>query len=204
MSHLLVFTKKEINESWRTSKFLILVIIFLLFGVMNPLVAKFTPELLKMAGGGLKIELPAPTSMDSWTQFYKNINQMGLFVLALLFSGTVSQEVSSGTLVNLVTKGLKRWTVILSKFLNLFVQWTICLALCFGVTWGYTGYYFPDDLTPHLVAGVVPVWIFGVFLLALIIFGSTIARNAYEGLLITGASVVLLAIISILPKTKYY
>lgn len=70
---------------------------------------------------------------------------MGLIVLALMFSGSVSNEISKGTLVNLVTKGLRRWTVIVGKATSLILQWTVCLLLTFLVTWGYTVYYFPDQ-----------------------------------------------------------
>ena len=43
MKNLYYFTKKELVESWRTSRLLILIIIFLIFGLMNPLLAKLTP-----------------------------------------------------------------------------------------------------------------------------------------------------------------
>ena len=51
MKNLYFFTKKEFFECWRTSRFLILVIIFLIFGLMNPLLAKLTPEIVNMTIG---------------------------------------------------------------------------------------------------------------------------------------------------------
>ena len=46
MKNLYYFTKKELFESWRTSRLFILLIIFLIFGLMNPLMARMTPEII--------------------------------------------------------------------------------------------------------------------------------------------------------------
>ncbi|MFM2490283.1 ABC transporter permease subunit [Enterococcus avium] len=136
MKNLYFFTKKELFECWRTSRFLILVIIFLIFGLMNPLLAKLTPEIVKMTiGDALASTIPKPTSIDSWTQFFKNLTQIGMIVLALMFSGTVNNEINKGTLINLVTKGLRRWVIIVGKMISLFFQWSICFLLTFLVTW---------------------------------------------------------------------
>ncbi|MGM0166561.1 hypothetical protein IGI39_001521 [Enterococcus sp. AZ135] len=205
MRNFYFFTRKELFEAWRTSRMMILIVIFLIFGLMNPLLAKLTPEIVKMTiGETLAKTIPEPTSVDSWTQFFKNLTQMGLIVLALMFSGSVSNEISKGTLVNLVTKGLRRWTVIVGKATSLILQWTVCLLLTFLVTWGYTVYYFPDQKSPYLFQAVFPLWLFGVLLLSLVIFSSTISRNNYEGLLLTGGVIVLLVLMNLFSKTKHY
>ena len=115
MNAAIIFTKKELLESWRTHRLLILTVVFLIFGILSPLIAKLMPELLKGGLGGIKVAVPKPTSLDAWTQYYKNISQMGIYVFALMLGGCVSQEIQQGTLVNLVTKGLPRWTVIVIK-----------------------------------------------------------------------------------------
>lgn len=203
MRALIYFTKKEFLESWRTSKLWILAVIFLIFGVMNPLMAKFLPEIIKSTmGEAIAATIPEPTSLDSWTQFYKNITQMGLVVIVLLASGTISQEVSRGTLVNLVTKGLNRTSVVVSKAIALIVQWTLCLSIAFIVTWVYTLYYFPDDKSPHFFLAAVPLWLFGILLIGVILVASATARNSYEGLLLVGGFVVCLFILQLFEKTK--
>lgn len=205
MRNWYVFTKKELLESWRTSRFWLLLVIYLIFGVMNPLFAKFMPEILKLAGGeSFILNLPPPTSLDSWTQFYKNVSQLGLFVVVLVYSGCVSNEVSKGTLVNLVTKGLERNIIILAKATSLFLQWTLYLSICFLVTWGYTAYYFPDTKSPHLFVAVLPLWLFGLFLLCLTLLFSAVARNNYEGLLMTGGVIGLLLALALFPQAENY
>lgn len=205
MRNVYFFSKKEIIESWRTSRLLILIVIFLILGLMNPLLAKLTPEIIKMTiGGEVAKTIPNPTSLDSWTQFFKNLTQIGLIVFALMFSGIVSNEVSKGTLINLVTKGLQRWVVIVSKWISLLIQWTLCFFLSFLITWLYTWYYFSDNDSPYLFQAIFPLWLFGILLVSLFICSSTVARNSYEGLLITGGGVIILILLNLFDNLKYY
>ncbi|WP_080872087.1 ABC transporter permease [Oceanobacillus timonensis] len=205
MRNIYYFSKKELLEGWRTSKLLILLVIFLILGIMNPLIALLTPEILQMSfGDTMPIDIPEPTSLDSWGQFYSNMTQMGLIVIVLMCSGAVSGEVNKGTLINLVTKGLKRSAIVVSKSIYYIFQWTFCMYAAFFVTWGYTVYYFPDNHSPHIFQAAFPLWLFGVLLVTVILFFSTVSRNSYEGLLLTGAFVVLLFILNIVDSFERY
>ena len=48
MSGFTAFLKKEARESLRSGKLVILASLFLLFGIMNPAIAKLTPWMLEM------------------------------------------------------------------------------------------------------------------------------------------------------------
>ena len=53
---------KEWLEQRRTHRLLIVCLIFLLFGLMSPLLAKFTPEIIKMVPGGEQIATHHPAA----------------------------------------------------------------------------------------------------------------------------------------------
>lgn len=184
MTQFLAFSKKELLETWRTKKLVLLFVIFMIFGLMSPLVAKLTPEILKMSFGE-EFPIVAPTSLDSWMQYYKNLSQIGIYLFAIVFSGVISQEIQKGTLVHLVTKGLNRSVIIGSKWFILYLQWTLILSLSFVITFGYTYFYFPDNASAHPWLAFFPLLIFGLFFCSLIIFTSTVARSSFEGLLLT-------------------
>ena len=72
------FVKKEFLEMSRTYKLLIMGIIFGVLGLMNPLTAKFTPDLLAaLMPAGMTIQLGEPSVMDSWMQFFKTYLRWG-------------------------------------------------------------------------------------------------------------------------------
>ncbi|BDR52430.1 ABC transporter permease [Bombiscardovia nodaiensis] len=171
---------------WRSKRLLILAALFALLGLANPLTAELTPTLLKSTIGGAQLAqlIPDPDSVSSWAQFYKSMTQLGIYLLAIFFSNMISQEVSAGTLVNLVTKGLPRPTLIAVKYCSALSQWMLSILLAFSITWGYTLYYFPDRHSPHPLVALLPLLAFGIFFIAVIAFGSSLGHSPYSGLLV--------------------
>ncbi len=197
------FFKKEFLEAVRTQKLTVLGLVFLLFGIMNPLVAKLTPEIVaRFLPAGVTMSIPTPTALDSWAQFFKNVPQMGLIVLVVLFSGAMANEFSRGTLIQPLTKGLTRASVIAAKFLTTALIWTGAYLLCALVTWGYTAYFWPDGAISNLFVALSGVWAFGVLLLSALMLGGVIWKSSYGCLLFAGFVVVLLAIFNIVPAAK--
>ena len=145
-----------------------------------------------------------PTAMDSWAQFFKNVGQMGLFVLVIVFCGIMANEFSKGTLINILTKGMKRSSVILSKFTVATVIWTLSYLLCLAVCYGYTAYYFTMDGLNNGFISFFSMWLYGILLIALVIFGGVLFKNIYGSLLLTGGLVVVMTLINIVPKFQKY
>ncbi len=205
MRHYIAFMKKELLESIRTYKMIIMLLVFFAFGIMNPLTAKMTPDLLSaVMPVGVSITMPDPTGYDSYTQFFKNISQMGFIVMVCIFSGILGTELSKGTLINMLTKGLSRGAVILSKYTSMALIWTMSFVLSFIVTWGYTVYLFPNDEPVNLLFSVFCLWLFGMFLLALLLFAAALAKKYYGCLLITGAGIVVCMLVNIIPSAHKY
>nr|AGS51985.1 hypothetical protein [uncultured bacterium contig00006] len=204
MSGFVVFLRKELTESLKTLRLPIALAVFALIGVMNPMFAKLMPEI--MGGidlGGVALELPAPTAMDSWAQFYSNVGQLGMLTVIIVFSGVMSQELSRGTLVNLLTKGLGRPAVVAAKFAAASSVWALCYALCLSVTAAYTAYYWELDLQNAAVA-FTGVWLVGELLIALLIFGGALTANTYGALGVTGGAVAALLVAGIAPSFERF
>ncbi len=199
------FMKKEWIEQIRTYKLFILLVVFFIFGMISPLTAKLMPKLLNQFSiEGMTITLSEPSAIDSYTQFFKNLSQMGLLVLVIVFSGSLTQELTKGTLINLVTKGLSRSTIIVSKFIVALQVWTISLFLAFFTTYGYTIYLFPDDKIYHLFSSIGCLWLFGLFLLALSLLAQTVIDSQYGNLLMIALSIGCLFAINLFPKFQKY
>ena len=113
------FLKKEWMELCRTGRLMILLLVFTLFGIMNPALAKLTPWLMEtlsesLADTGLVTTSVNVDAMTSWAQFYKNI-PVGLIIFILISSGRFPAEYKKGTLITVVKKGLSRRKIVLAK-----------------------------------------------------------------------------------------
>lgn len=205
MKSYIAFLKKEGIEAVRTHKLMVIIIVFLLIGMLNPITAKFTPQILEeFMPEGMVININEPTAVDSWMQFFSNVPQMGLIVLVILFSGIMSNEFSKGTLVNMLTKGLSRKVVIYSKFSMALIIWTISYVLCFLVTFMYTKYFWDTSIISNLLLSIFLLWLFGAFLVSTIILGGVMFKSNYACLLFAGVMVAAMFLINIIPVVSEY
>lgn len=205
MRHYQVFLKKEIIESIRSKKLPIILSVFLILGILNPLTAKMAPEIIKkLMPGGEQIVLPEPSAIDCLEQFFKNTKQTGLIVILLTFSGILVNEIAKGRLLNLLSKGLKRDAVILAKLSSTALIWTCSLLLEFALTWLYTVNLFSTAEIENLFAAVSAIWLFGLLLLSLLIFASVLTYSTYKSLLIVAISFVFATIMNLPESFQKY
>jgi ABC-2 type transport system permease protein len=198
------FTGKEFLENWRTYKLFILTMVFLILGMMSPLFAKYTNEIIVLAAPEMNLQLPEPTMYDSWVQFFSNVGQIGLIALVITFSGIIARELSRGTLINMLTKGLSRSTVILSKFTAATVIWTVCYLCSLAVAYVYTAYFWAMDGMNNVFLSFFGLWLFGVFLISLVILGGVLFKGVMGSLLFTGGALVIIGMTSWIPVIGDY
>lgn len=208
MKSLLAFMKKEYLEAARTGKIVILILLFVLFGIMSPAIAKLTPWIMEMlsdtmAEGGLIVTDIQVDAMTSWTQFFKNI-PMVLIAFVLIFSDIFTKEYKSGTLLLVLTKGLSRYKVVLAKTALLLSLWTVGYGICFALTYGYTAYFWDNSITNNLFFSVTIWWLFGVWVICLIVLFSSLLQNNAGVILCVGGTVLVAYLLSIIPKVKAY
>lgn len=187
---------------------MILGILFVLFGIMNPAVAKLTPWLLEvmadsLAQGGMTITLAEVTAMDSWVQFFKNI-PMALIVLVVMESGIFTKEYQSGTLLLSLTKGLARYKVLVAKTLVLTVLWSVGYWLCFGITYGYNAYFWDNSIAQNLLFSAVCWWIFGLWVISLVVLFSVLTAENTGVLVGTGGVVFASTLLGLMPKLQKF
>lgn len=208
MKGFLVFLKKELFELSRSGKLMIFGFVFILFGIMNPAVAKLTPWIIEMSAdfyksSGLVIGEVTVTAMDSWAQFIKNI-PMAMIILLIMFSGIFTGEYSKGTLIPIVTKGLSRNNIVISKTAVMIIVWSAGFWLCFGVTYAYTAYYWDNSIVKNLAFMSFCQWFMGIFLICVLTFFSAFSSSASQVMMGVGGIYVAMYVVSMFGKIKEY
>ncbi len=208
MRAFVAFFKKELMESFRSGKAALLGLLFVLFGVMNPAIAKLTPWLLEalsesLAESGMTVTTVTVDALTSWTQFFKNI-PMALIVFVLVYGNTFTREYESGTLILLLTKGVARYQVVLAKWTVMITAWTAGYWLCYATTYFYNAYFWDNAIAKGLMPAALHWWLFGVFAICLTVLFSVLANHSAGVLLGVGGSILACYLAGLFPKVTVY
>lgn len=174
----MAFLKKEFTAVFKTYRFWVIPLVLVVFALMSPPSAKFTPELLKsVMPKGIPFKLPAPTLVDAFTQWFKNLSQIGVLAVILLTMGIMAEERASGTILLIVTKPVSRATVVLSKFAAQATWLAISFAAAAAVCYVYAAAIFKFDLAAAFAWGNLLFFGYLLLIVAITVFFSTILKN---------------------------
>jgi ABC-2 type transport system permease protein len=206
MNRYLVFTEKEILESLRTKKILVMACVFLFFAFTSPLLARFMGEFFEFLMPAAEAEqfmalFPPPAWIDSYAQFYGNVTQMGTIVLILLFMGLVLREKKSGTVDLVFCKGVTPAVFILSKYTVAVLISLLCLLLAILVNYGYTVFLFEEGgQIGHVLAGAGAYGVFLIMIIAWMVLASTLAKSTAGGAVLGFLGFMGLIPLALLPR----
>ena len=198
--------QKEWREQWRTSRVLIVAAVLIAFGLTSPLLAKYTPEMMRLLPNGEAILalIPPPTVADAVVQYVKNISQFGIILALLMSMGAVAQEKDKGTAAMMLVKPLPRWAFLAAKFAALALAFALSLAVAGAGCYYYTLLLFEAMNASHWVMLNGLMLVFVLVYVALTLLASTLTKSsAAAGGLAFGA-LVLLNLPAALPKVGEY
>ncbi|TVP94912.1 MAG: hypothetical protein EA374_05370 [Acholeplasmatales bacterium] len=161
----------------RTSKFIVLGALGLFLSGLSVLTARYFNYIIEFAlrSEGIDIEMPEPTVLESYTQFFSNFNQIFLWVVLFVAVAFFTRDRTRGHLPLLFSKPLSRIHFILSK--SLLISLTVLVTLlASAVVFGYYTYFLFDTFA------------LGRFLLALLGFYAFVLMIVHTGLLVSAAS----------------
>lgn len=205
MSGLAALLRKELLEQWRTTRLPVVATVFLLVGLSSPLLARFTPEILKAVGGDqFQIILPTPTAADAYDQLAKNLGQFGALIAVLLAMGSVAAEKERGTAALILTKPAGRGAFLVAKLVAIATTLGVSTVIAAAGAWFYTLVLFePLDVAGFAAAAVLQ-WLALVAFAAITFLGSTLTRSSLAAAGLGVASFIVLGILSIIPTLGPY
>lgn len=145
-----------------------------------------------------------PTALDSWTQFYKNVSSLGFSLTLILFSSWLSNEYARGTLVIMLTKGLSRSAVVMSKMSVAAVLLTVSYWLSFGITYAYTSYFWPESSLPHVFFAGFSLWVAGLLYLGILMLGCVLFQQAFTSIIFLLIMTIVMGLVEQIEQTAGY
>jgi ABC-2 type transport system permease protein len=196
---------KELREQLRTYRLPVVAIIFVIFGITSPALARYTQELLDLIGsqatGGMQIVLPPPTVADAVDQLLKNMGQIGILIAILLAMGTVASEKDRGTAAFVLTKPASRLSFLLAKLVAVAVTLGVAVIVGSIFGWIYTTLLFEGSAVsvPGFVLMAVLAWLCILAFGALTFLGSTVTSSAVAGAGFGFVALIVIGLVGALP-----
>jgi ABC-2 type transport system permease protein len=200
MTGFATLLRKELLEQWRTTRLPVVATVFLLVGLSSPLLARFTPEILKAVGGGqFEIILPTPTAADAYDQLAKNLGQFGALIAILLAMGSVAAEKERGTAALILTKPASRAAFLLAKIIAIGTTLGVSTAIAAAGAWFYTFVLFEPLPIGGYAGAAILQWLALMSYATITFVGSTLTRSALAAAGLGVAALIVLGVASVVP-----
>ena len=201
-----VLLRKELLEQWLTMRLVIVVGLYLAFGILSPIFARYLPEIIGalVPPDQLPIALPTPTVVDAVSQFVKNVGSTLTLVAILLAMGLVASEKERGTAAFILTKPAGRAAFLAAKFGAVGLTLGIAMAVSGAAAYGYTALLFEAPPLGGFVAMCALLWLGQLVIASFTLLGSALVRSVAPAAGIGFAAFIGLSIVSALPTLGPY
>lgn len=198
--------RKEWMESLKTARFWVVMAVSGALGMLSPLTARYINEILTSIGGdfGGIIQLPPAVVNDSWLQFFKNMNQLCMLVMVLMFMNMMSGEKRRGSVLLVLSKGVGRTAFLSAKLVSALIVYTIAYAIALGLHLAYTQVLFGEIGGSGMWIGLFAFWCYGGCVLALTLLMSTLARGTGIAAFLSLGGFFALQLFAIFAKLEAY
>lgn len=196
MTGFVPFAGKELREQWRTRRLPVVVVVFGVFGLISPVLARYLPEIVGSLAGteGVIIEMPPPTMADAVMQVVRNVGQTGVLAAILLAMGSVATEKERGIAAMWLTKPLSRSSFLVAKALGIGAVLAAGIVAAGIAGFAYTTFLFEAPDLGGWVAMCLLLLLQLAAYAALTFLGSTLASSA---IVAAGLGIAALAVIAV-------
>ena len=177
MKGLAPLLKKELREQVRNYRFLIVGGIFLLFGITTPLTLRYLPEILRLAGEDILIDVPPPTAVQSLGEYASTIGQVGLLLAVLMAMGSIANELRQGTAAMTLSKPVSRAAFVGAKLTATSLTFLVSLGVASVFCFAYTVWLIEGASTWAFVGLNLLLGLFLVFCLAVTLLFSSFFKS---------------------------
>lgn len=198
--------RKELLEQWYSYRLLIVTVVLLFFGLTSPLLAKLTPEIVRLVPNGEQLAgiIPPPTVADAVAQYIKNMGQFGVVIALLMTMGAVAQEKDKGTAALMLVKPLPRGVFLGAKLAALALTFAVSISLAGVACYYYTLVLFDGlDIARWLAVNGLML-LFVLVYVALTLLCSTLTDSLVAAGGLAFALMVVLVGASALPVVNEY
>ena len=193
---------KEIKESIRNHKYLILAVGFIFWALLDPLMLKLLPLLIKnYVPADVSVLFSTFTRDTAFQTFLNDLFQIGSLFIIFTLMGIISNEVYSKNLVFPYSRGLKPAGMVIAKYIHYLITISLFILIAFLTNYLYIIRLFSGGLLSISIvfkSSLLYMLYYAVLLSFLLYLSSLFKRSIIPGII----TLVLAYSLSILNQFK--
>lgn len=170
MTTFRAYFKKEMMESSRQYKYLILAVGIIAFAILDPFMLKLLPKILEKQLQGDLSSLFIVTPKVAINNYIKDLFQIGTLFIIFTLASTINDEVNEEKFVFPYSKGSSPWGIVLAKI----IHYTI-VVIIFTLIGFLTCYYYSGILLKGEKVTLLMVMNSGILMCVFYLFNITLA-----------------------------
>lgn len=189
----------ELLRLVRTGRLWIIIGVYVLFGVVGPLGARYLSRLVERFGGGVQVVVPEPTALDGMGQFHSNAGQLGLLAVLAVAAAALTFDARPEWAAFLRTRTRSVRHLVVPRVVASTLAAVLGLVLGSVVAAVLTGVLIAPVPLDDLLLGTAFGAVYLAFAVAVVAAASSVARQTMSTVLLAVGVLLVLPILQVLP-----
>jgi ABC-2 type transport system permease protein len=179
----------------RSRRWIALVAVYLVFGLIGPVMAKYMAGLLEHVQSGITIIVPPPQPRDGIVNYLSQVGQIGLIVVVAIAAGAMAFDAHRGISTFLRTRATGMWALVAPRFTVNAVAAVLAYTLGLLAAWYETALLLGPLPVGAMLAGLLCESVYLIFAVAVVTAAASFARGTLGIVGIALAALIVLSIV---------
>jgi ABC-2 type transport system permease protein len=189
----------EVLRLWRTQRWFILLAVFMSFGVLGPLTARYLPDLLDALGEEAAGSLPPMTAIDGITQYVGNAAQIGILAVVFVGAAALAFDAKPEMAVFLRTRASVR-DIVIPRYVVSSAASIASFAVGMVVAYMLTGMLLDWLDATAVTVGAMLFGLYLAFAVAVVALVASFIRSVPGVALLSVGILIVLALLGLVPQ----
>lgn len=161
----------------RTHRWIALLGVYLVFGLLGPVTAKYLPDILSRVQSEMTIIVPPPQPKDGMVNYINQVGQTGVIVVVAIAAGALAFDARPGVSVFLRTRTTSLWRLIRPRVLVMLAASVIAYTLGTLAVWYGTAVLLGPLPAGSVAAGLLCAALYLAFVIAVVTAAASLTRG---------------------------
>jgi ABC-2 type transport system permease protein len=192
----------ELLRMIRTHRWIILLGVYLTFGILGPVTGRYLSEIVGSFAGEITIEVPDARPVDGILQFISNATQVGLLAVVIVAASALAIDARVEVAAFLRTRVRHAGQLLVPRFTIVAVTSVLALVVGTGTAWALTGILLGPLPAGPMVIGTLYGGLYLCFAVAVVAAAGALARGMLPAVFIGLGVLLTLPLIGIIPTVQ--